>query len=457
MQRDSINFEQGEISSLFYKLLIPTLLGSLSISAMTAIDGIFIGHGVGSMGVAAVNITVPIFQLFAGVGLMIGVGCSVVASIQLSRKKKKVAQLNVSQALIFTTLFALFTCIAVLIYPTETVRILGASDSLTPLVIGYLKWLMPSFIFQMWSFIGLFIIRLDGSPRIAMWCNIIPALLNGILDWVMIFPLQLGLEGAAIATSISISIGGLMTISYLLWKAKTMRLVWPKFSIKSIRLSMRNIGYQCRIGFSSLLGEMTLAILVFIGNWVFMYYLGNDGVGAFGIACYYTPFFFMVGNAIAQSAQPIISYNFGISCWARIVETRRLLLLFSALSGTFVTIIFLLYPKELVALFVDSNSVAGLIAIDGIPYFSLGVVCFILNVALAGYYQSLERVRLATLYVLLRGLFFLVPCFILLPRLIGVLGIWLAMPISEILTLIVVFIVHLLKGKHTNMSRNIIH
>ena len=87
MQRDSINFEQGKIFSLFYKLLIPTLIGSLSISAMTAIDGIFIGHGVGSMGVAAVNITVPIFQLFAGVGLMIGVGCSVVASIQLSRQK----------------------------------------------------------------------------------------------------------------------------------------------------------------------------------------------------------------------------------------------------------------------------------------------------------------------------------------------------------------------------------
>lgn len=447
MQRDSINFEQGKISSLFYRLLIPTLLGSLSISAMTAIDGIFIGHGVGSIGVAAVNITVPIFQIFAGVGLMVGVGCSVVASIQLSRQKKKAARLNVSQALIFTTLFALMACIAVFIYPIETARMLGASDSLMPHVLGYIKWLMPCFIFEMWSFIGLFIIRLDGSPRMAMWCNIIPALLNGILDWVMIFPLQLGVEGAAIATSISITIGGLMTISYLLWKAETMRLIWPKFSIKSIRLSIRNIGYQCRIGFSSLLGEMTLAILVFIGNWVFMYYLGDDGVGAFGIACYYTPFFFMVGNAIAQSAQPIISYNFGLSRWSRIAETRNLLLLFSALSGTVVTIIFLLFPQNLVALFVDSDSVAGLIAIDGFPYFSLGVVCFILNVALVGYYQSLERVRLATLFVLLRGLIFLIPCFLLFPRLLGIPGIWLAMPASEALTLMVIFVVHILKRK----------
>lgn len=153
--------------------------------------------------------------------------------------------------------------------------------------------------------IGLFLIRLDGSPRYAMWCNIIPAALNVFLDWLLIFPLSMGVKGAAIATSVSIITGGIMALAYLLFSADILRLVSLKLSHKSIMLALRNIGYQCKIGSSSLFGELALAILIFVGNLVFMHYLGDMGVGAFGIACYYTPFFFMMGNAVAQSAQPI--------------------------------------------------------------------------------------------------------------------------------------------------------
>lgn len=134
-----------------------------------------------------------------------------------------------------------------------------------------------------------------------MWCS--TGCLSFLLAEVM---------GAAFATSISIMAGGLVAMVYLLFYARHLRLQPLKWSVKSLRLSVRNIGYQCRIGPSALLGEATLAVLMFVGNQVFMSYLGDDGVGAFGIACYYIPFVFMVGNAIAQSAQPIISYNFGL-------------------------------------------------------------------------------------------------------------------------------------------------
>lgn len=284
--------------------------------------------------------------------------------------------------------------------------------------------------------IGLFIIRLDGSPRYAMWCNIVPAALNAILDWLFIFPLGMGVKGAAIATALSIAAGGLMTIVYLFSFADTLRFVRLKFSKTSLMLAFRNICYQCKVGASTLLGELTLAVLIYIGNLVFMKYLGDAGVGAFGIACYYTPFFFMMGNAVAQSAQPIISYNYGIARWSEVHETRRLLLITSLSIGVVVALLFVLIPDWLVALFVDVQSEAGMIAVNGFPYYAVGVIFFILNVAIIGYYQSIEQIKRATLLVFLRGFALLIPCFILLPKLLGVEGIWLAMPMAEILTII---------------------
>lgn len=209
----------------------------------------------------------------------------------------------------------------------------------------YLWWFVPSLLFQIWVSIALFVIRLDGAPRLAMWCNIIPAAVNIVLDWLFVFPLGLGVMGAAAATTISLFIGGCISMGYLLFHARHLRPVMPKWSRKSLRLSLRNIGYQCRIGSSALLGESTMAILMFIGNQVFMRYLGDDGVGAFGITCYYTPFVFMVGNAIAQSAQPIISYNFGAGLHNRVAATERIALLTAIACGTVVTLLFTYCPQ----------------------------------------------------------------------------------------------------------------
>ena len=440
MKRDVIDFENGEVSTLFRRLLIPTLLGTLAMSAMTAIDGIIVGHGVGAIGVAAVNIVVPIYQIMSGLALMVGAGCSVVASIHLSQGRLKVARLNVTQALLFAATVAALIVGLIAIFPVHTARILGASDTLLPHVLKYMLWLLPSFVFEMFGMIGLFVIRLDGAPRFAMWCNIVPAVLNALLDWFFIFPLGMGVEGASIATSLCITLGGIMSLVYLLNGRNNLHMVLPKWSVKSLRLSLRNVGYQCRIGFSSLMGELSLAVLIFVGNIIFMRYLGDDGVGAFGIACYYTPFFFMVGNAIAQSAQPIISYNYGAERWNLVREVRSMLLRTSLAVGVVVAILFVAIPRTLVGLFVDVDSAAGILAIEGFPYYATGVVFFILNVAIIGYYQSIERTRQATLFVLLRGLIFVLPCFMLLPKMFGISGIWLAMPVSETLTLAVVLI-----------------
>ena len=440
MKRDAIDFENERIPVLFRKILIPTLLGTVSMSAVTAIDGILVGHGSGADGVAAVNIIAPIFMLMSGIGLMMRSGCSVVSSIHLSKQKIKAAQLNVTQALAGTYLGTAFLCMWSLIFPIHTARLLGASDTLMPQVLDYLMWIMPSFAFQMWSTIGLFIIRLDGSPRVAMWCNITPAVLNGVLDWVFIFPLGMGVKGAAIATAISYLVGGCMALTYLFFFAETLQPARLKLSRKSMLLTLRNLWYQCKIGGSSLLGEMTLAILILVGNLVFMKYLGDAGVGAFGIVCYYAPFFFMVGNAIAQSAQPIISYNYGLARTREMRKARKLLLSTSIVIGICVASLFIVIPEWLVTLFVDTKTEAGQIAIGGFPYFATGIVFFILNVAITGYYQSIEQLKRATSFVFLRGFALLIPSFLLLPQVWGVKGIWLAMPMAEFTTTLLIIL-----------------
>jgi len=434
MQRDSIDLGTVKIPRLFRLYLIPTLLGMLSLCAVTATDGIFVGRGVGSDALAAVNICIAPTMVMMGISLMLGVGSSVVSSIHLASGNVKAARLNVTQALARATLIVIIFLGLTLISIDTTGRALGSSDTLMPLVRDYMPWIFVCCLFQSWCGIGLFVVRLDGSPKYAMWCNVLPGLLNVVLDYIFIFPLQMGIKGAAIATCISCAVGGVMVMGYLLFFARTLRLIKIKMSRKSFRLTLRNIGYQCKIGISALLGEATMGVLMLMGNLMFMKYIGNDGVGAFSIACYYCPFVFMIGNAIAQSAQPIISYNYGKGSKSRVIATEKLAILAALGCGLAITAAFIFTPSAMVHLFLDPDLAAAKIAVKGFPIFSVAFIAFIFNLTAIGYFQSVEKVTPSIVFALLRGLIFLVPAFILLPTILNAAGIWLALGISEILT-----------------------
>ena len=311
MQRDAIDFGSDNIPKLFGKMLMPTLLGMLCISLMTIIDGVFIGHGVGSDALAAVNIFSPFWLLMTAIGLMLGIGCSVVSSIHLSRDNEKAARINMTQTIIFGTALTLTITILVQCYSTQTAYLLGSSDRLLPHVLDYQRWLSLAFCAMFIQPVGLLIIRLDGSPTYAMFTSSIPAILNIVLDYIFLFVLDKGLAGVSFATFLALWFGAGMVIFYILFLSGSMQLYRLKWSLKSLFLFARNIGYQFRLGFSAFLGECSISVLMFVGNYVFMRYLGEDGVAAFSIACYIMPFIFMTGNAISQSAQPIISFNHG--------------------------------------------------------------------------------------------------------------------------------------------------
>lgn len=431
---------KGNITALYFKLFLPTLLGLLSMAAVTAINGAFVGHGIGSDGLAAVNITIPLWMIFSGLGLMLGAGCSVVASTMMANKSEDKARLHIAVAFSFATIITVAVSALVMFFPSATARLFGASEHLRPLVRTYLILVMPCFVFQMWSAIGLFIIRLDGSPQIAMWCNITTAVLTLGGDWLMIFVLHKGLGGVAFSTCIAIVTGGLVAAIYLIFYARQLKFPVTALRHISFKVLLQSIVYQCRIGSSSLLGELMLAVLAFVGNYVFMRYLGDNGVGAFGIACYYTPFIFMIANAIIQSAQPLLSYNYVAGLQERVRQTERILFFAAFIAGIILTSAFFFLPDALVSFFVDRKDPAAAIAVDGFTYFSAGIPFFMFNVCIVGYFQSLEKMKPALTLMILRGFVILVPAFLLLPKFAGACGIWLAMPVSEAITFIVCII-----------------
>lgn len=434
--KDSIDFSSMEISTLFRKLLIPTVLGMVFSAIFVITDGIFVGKGIGSDALAAVNITAPLFMITAGIGLMFGVGSSVVASIHLSQGKRRVASINITQALVFSTLLILIMSALCFYYIEPLAKLLGSSDRLLPLAVEYMAWYLPFLVFYEILNIGMFCIRLDGSPTYAMMCNAIAAILNIILDYIFIFEFGWGIMGAAFATSLGTVVGGLMTLIYLLKFSRSLHLCRIKLSIKSMMLTLRNVGYMIKLGSSAFISEASIACMMFLGNYVFIHYLGEDGVAAFSIACYFFPIIFMVYNAIAQSAQPIISYNFGAGQPDRVRKALHLAIRTALICGISFFIITVLCRQNIVSLFIDRNYAAFDIAVNGIPYFGIGFIFFAFNMIGIGYYQSVEWGQRAMIITFLRGVVFMLIGFLVLPKILGVPGIWLAVPFAELLTML---------------------
>ena len=446
--KDSIDFKNTDIGTLFRKLLLPTVMGMIFSALFIITDGIFVGKGIGSDALAAVNIVSPLWLFSTGVGLMFGVGASVVASIHLSQGKPKVARINITQSVVFSSLLLMSTSTLFCLCAPDLVRMLGASERLAPLAVEYMLWFVPFSWCTALLNSGMFFIRLDGSPNYAMMCNIVAAVLNITLDYIFIFPLGWGMFGAAFASAIGTLIGAFMIIGYLARRRCALRFYPVKLSRNSLILTCRNLKYMCRLGSSAFLCEVAIACMMFVGNQVFIHYLHEEGVAAFSIACYFFPIIFMVYNAIAQSSQPIISFNYGLRSSDRVKQAYLLALKTAVACGFCFTLITGLGSRQIVGLFIDAGYPAFDIAVDGLPYYATGFVFFAVNIVSIGYYQSIERAQVATFITLMRGFILLTLCFYGLPILLGTKGIWLATPLAEVLTLGVIAGIYFRDRKH---------
>ncbi len=443
MNRDSLDFGNARIGSLFRALFFPTLIGMVFNSLLNICDGMFVGHGVGSNALAAINIVAPAFLLWTGIGLMFGIGSSVICSIRMAENNIKAARIIMTQAFIAgTLLFIAFAVVAVL-FTRQLLAMLGCSDALEPYATDYLQWILPGLFFLYIECVGMILMRLDGSPRYAMIIQVAAALLNIFLDWLMVWQWEMGIAGAAIATSISCAAGALPILVYFIFQAGTLRFYRLRMTKKSLMLSLRNVGYMTKIGFATFLSELAMGVMIITGNYAFMSMLGEPGVAAYSVGCYLFPVIFSINNAVAQAAQPIISFNHGAGYYDRVRSTLRLSLATAVICGLLITTAMWSGAPLLSGLFIPITDEAYDIAVSGLPLLGTCTAFFALNITFIGYYQSIENASRSTAYTVLHGIFFLVPSFLILPPVIGAPGLWLAIPSAEIFTLAVIVVEYL--------------
>jgi len=445
---NDLDFGKTDIKILYRKFLYPTLLGMISTIIVIITDGFFIGRYVGSDALAAVNIASPLFDLVSGFGIMSGIGCSIISAVYISRGKQKLANVLFTQITVFSTILFIIVSFLLCLNADATALLLGSSDKLLSLSSAYITILSVSFPFFLLENIGLFMIRLDRSPKYAMLCTMSGAIFNIIGDYFMVGVYDMGVQGAALATSVSFFINAMMVVVYLLFKANDLKFCKVSIDFKGLRYSLKNIYRMCKIGFSGMLNQVSIALMALTGNYIFMKYLHEDGVAAFSVVCYYFPIVFMINNAIAQSAQPIISYNLGGKQMDRVKQAYHLSLRVALGFGIFTTFLMIFAARPMTGLFLTEEAPAFQYAMEGMPYFAIGFIFFALNIVYIGYLQSTGYDMKSNIITVIRGYILLLIFFIFLPRIMGNKGIWLAMPMAEgLMTLLICLTVIIGKRK----------
>ncbi|MCM1356741.1 MAG: MATE family efflux transporter [Staphylococcus sp.] len=443
MERDKLDFGNGNINRLFRAMFFPTLIGMVFNSALNICDGMFVGHGVGSNALAAINIVAPLFLICTGIGLMFGIGASVIGGIRLAEGNVKAARIIMTQAYIAGAVIFGAVVICSLMFTRPMLYMLGCSPALEELATDYLLWLLPGLVFFYLQCAGMMLIRLDGSPRYAMSVQIVAAVLNIFLDWYMVFPLDMGIKGAAIATSIACIVAGIMVVTYFIFFSDKLKFYRLRLTMKSLRLSIRNTGYMAKIGLATFIAELAIGVMMVTGNYMFISYLGEAGVAAFSVGCYLFPLIFSISNAVAQSSQPIISYNYGAGQMTRVRQALNIALLTAVACGVTISGGMWIGSGLLAGVFLDQTEMAYEIAKSGLPLLGLCALPFAINITFIGYYQSCERSTRSIIYMMLRGIVFMIPSFILLPHAVGDTGLWLAIPASEFTTVAIIALIYI--------------
>ena len=432
--RDKIDFGKERIPRLFRLIFIPTLLGMIADVAFILTDGIFVGNGIGPQGLASINLIAPTMMLLTGLGVMFGMGCGILAAIQMAKGNLKLARIYVTQVFLSSILLALLVVALFYADAERVLSILGVPPSLSDSAMEYFLWFVPTCFFIMISIVGSFIIRLDGDPLYSMYTTVVPAITNILLDWLFIFPFGWGLKGAALATDIGSLLGAAMTFHYMFFRRRTLGFYPLKFSRTSLCLWLRNTWYMVRVGFPGLVGEMAVSVMILAGNISFGTHLKDAGITAFSVICYIFPLVLNVYIAATAAAQPIMSFNYGTGNGKRV---RGALWFSTAVSMVFSIIViaaFFIFPEKIISIFLKAGSDAYEMAVYGLPLFALGFIPMAYNLSVICFLQSIERSTVSTLLTLLRGIVLVVIFFRWLPSLIGTGGLWVSIPVSESVT-----------------------
>lgn len=425
-----MNVTKDKISSVFFQYSIPSVLGMLAISSASIVDGFFIGNYVGDFGLAAINISFPIFSLLFGFALMLAIGSSVVSGKLIGQGDIKNASIIFSKTMICITLFSFITC-SILFLNIETIlHLFGADENLTKIAIEYLSVILIFIPFLMIGVVLDYFVRVDNRPNLAFIALLSSAVINVILDWFMIVYLQKGILGAALATGISQLALLFILLPHFFSKKATLKFVKPIGSYMQIIKASYN-------GASEFVNEISVGITTLIFNYIMIKTFSVEGVAAFAVINYLLMIGIMISFGISDSLQPIISKNFGAKENKRIEEFLKIAFITTGLVGVVMVLLLLFVPDTLANIFLeDNNYKTKQIVLNFATFIWIAFLFNGFNLVISAYLTAIHKPLASMMIALSRSFIFPVYFIFTLPFLLNTQGIFLAIPMAEAFTFI---------------------
>lgn len=426
------------LTKQFFKYVSQNIFGLLGTSCYILADTYFIAQVAGTDGVTLLNLCLPIYNLIFAFGSMIGLGAATRYAILRAQGDAR-AQRYFSNAIFSVCILAVPFMLVGIFRPDGLLRLMGGDADIVALGMNYARIFLMFTPFFMCNYVVASFVRNDGDPSLAMVATLSGSLFNVVFDYIFIFPMGLGLPGAALATAISPILSIAICSAHFIKKSNTITFVRKAPSV-------RLLAQSCQLGISGFVGELSSGVTTTVFNFLLLRLAGNVAVAAYGVVANFALVATAIFNGVAQGAQPLVSQCYGKN---EMAGARKLLLLG---CGTALGLAALLYgvvfgyTDALTALFNSENSaLMAAFAHSGMRIYFVGYFFAGCNIVAAGYLGAVNRPAEASITSLCRGMVAIVVCSLVLSALFGMNGVWAAFPVSEAITLALT--VFLLKRK----------
>ncbi len=426
------------IPKLLKQYAVPAIIAMTASSLYNMIDSAYIGQGVGPMAISGLAVTFPLMNLSTAFGTLVGVGASTLISVLLGQRNYSVARRVLGNVIIMNCVIGLLFMGVSLLFLDPILYFFGASEATIPYAREYMQVVLIGNIITHLYFGLNAVLRAAGHPRKAMYATILTVALNTILDPIFIFVLDMGIRGAAIATVIS-------QLVSLIWQIKIFsnKDEFLHFSKDMMKFDSKIAYRSLSIGMAPFLMNVASCFIVILINKGLQTYGdmemaggGDLSIGAYGIINRLSFLFVMVVMGFTQGMQPIAGYNYGAQLYDRVIKVLRLTIICATIVMTAGFLVAMIFPELMVKIFTSDPQLIDLSSKGArLVFLAFPIVGF--QIVTSNFFQSLGMAKKAIFLSLSRQLLFLAPCLIILPRLIGVKGVWLSLPISDIISTIV--------------------
>lgn len=430
----SKELEIESVGKLLLKFSIPAVVGMLVNALYSVVDRIFVGRGVGSLALSGVAITFPITNVIMAVGMLVGIGSAALVSIKLGQKKGEDAERIIGNAFVLTILFSLLLTFIGLLFLDPILKALGASAETMPYAKRFASLLLAGTVLQNVGFGLNPIIRAEGDPKTAMITMLIGAIMNFIINPVLIFGLKLGVSGSAIATLISQSVCSVWILLYFT-KGKSLL----KLKKKNMKLRINVIEEIISIGVSPFAMQVAASLVTVVMNTSLLKYGGDVAIGAFSLINSIAILIVMPMIGINQGAQPIIGFNYGAKNESRVKKALFYSAGVNVIIATLGFITVQLFPVQIMHMFNTSDPELIAMGANGICIFLMMIAFVGPQTSCVNYFQSVGKAKHSMFLSLLRQVVILIPLALILPQFFKLNGIWMAGPASDFISSIIAY------------------